>query len=1738
MSRPVQTRPYDLDVTRRLGAKPRVYISGLALLLVTAGLVSLPAFAQTSAAATVSGTQLPTGGQVNAGQASISQSGNTLNINQTSQRAVVDWSTFNVGKDATVNFQQPNAQAATLNRVADTQPSQILGRITAPGQVVLVNPQGVYFGKSSSVDVGGLVATTHNTSNQEFMEGQIKLSRNGATGKVDNEGELRAALGGYIALLAPEVRNSGVIVANLGTVAMAAGESFELKFEGSGALSRVIVSAATINTLVENKNAVRAPGGLIILSAKSASRLQSGVVNNSGMVEAAGLVRRAGRILLEASTSILNSGTLQVPASLGTDAGPAGTISLSAPDVQNSGTLSATNLAANFFPDASGLAAEIGRISIQADTFTQTDTGLLDVSAVAQQAGFVDIVAAQAMGMSGRVFANGIVNNPSQIVANALGGHIHLQASRRVDLTTAVLDASGEGGAGRIHIQADGLPAVPADPANHTPAQAPVPGAVLLSTNTVLRANSARAQAGRVEVEGDDISLDTGTRIEATGATGGGTVLVGGGWQGSGPLRQATTVTMSADSSIDASATDFGNGGEVVMWSDVMRLDSVTTVQGRIYAKGGTYSGAGGKVETSAGTLKTHGIFVDTRAADGTAGEWLLDPWNLVIGATGANEIANNLLTSNVTISTTARPSITLSGEGNCTDCGDFILNAPITYTGADYRRLTLQAHSYINLSGSITSTNGKLDTIIWSNYTNVGGLGVGGYTWVAPNVTIDTKGGLIVLAGGNDDGGNGGVANDGIPDGYAWNKKSAMGGVQLGNPGVAGGSINLLSGGGDIVIRGKTSSVQAAGVVSQGTFKIDAGVGRVVIEGVSDSDHGLFLAQGSSNADYVIRSAYSGGSPAITISGTSNQSGYGGNILSWNSGQYLIESTSTSGGGISIQGSNSTAQGTNVILDLNAGSTDYLLSRNGAISITGNGGNSNLTSKGTLRLGSLASPVTVNGVSSTVSTSTSSVSMTDAGLSLNVIAINTSSGLSVTHTGNSAITGVISGAGAFSKAGAGRLDLTGVNTYTGNTTVSAGTLGLYTNTAAGTGSITAAGGTKFMFGRAVSTLANNFTLNGSVTFELDTAVDYLIVAGGGGGGGGGWGGGGGAGGFVSGSTQLSPGTYAVTVGTGGSGGGVGATASNGGNSSLGALTVAIGGGGGAGYGWNNGYVASGNPGGSGGGTAEDNQVTSGGAGTAGQGNSGGGSATNGVQAGGGGGGAGSAGGSVPSSSFAGDRQPGSGGSGRASDITGTSTMYAGGGGGATAEPGPGRSCGMGGSGGGGAGACNGSNPVAGTVNTGGGGGGGQSGNGASGGSGVVIARYLGSAAGTGGSPLPGSGSATGYTLHTFNSSGSLSLDAINVVLSGNIGGTGAMVANATGGKFNLTGTNSYSGNTTIGGGTFQIGGSGSLGTGSYAGTIANAGAFLYSSTVDQILSGAISGTGSLTKDTGTSSTLTLSATNTYSGATTLGAGTLKLSGKIYCSTATCNVDQNSAAIVTVKSGTTLELTDWGFYGSLGSNYFDKTNIVIDGGTIKYSGLSHTSGARGFTVTANGATFENASSNTTWTLTGSAHDPYKPAFSGNVSFTGAGSFSFEHLISGTGITVTKNGAGKLTLSGANTYTGATTVNAGTLSAASSTALGTTAAGTTLADGASLELQGNITVADAISLTGSGVSGAGALRNLSGSNALTGLVTMTGSAKIQSDAGTLSLSPSSGNAITGNYNLSFDGVGNTTVAGPI
>ena len=266
------------------------------------GVIFCIAVAQTSHAQNNS-RALPTGGNVVAGSATITQSNLKVNINQTSQRAVVTWDQFNVGKDASVNFNQPNSSAVTLNRVTGGSESVIDGAVRANGQVILVNPNGVTFGKGAQVDAAGLVASTLDISNKNFMEGKSTYSGN-AKGTVINQGTITANTSdGYIALLAPEVRNEGYLLAKKGpnnTIAMASGEKITLDFRGDQLMS-VKVDEATFKGLIDNKRVVEVQGGLIVVAAGTAGRLMATTINNTGVVSASSAVSSGGMVHFVAS---------------------------------------------------------------------------------------------------------------------------------------------------------------------------------------------------------------------------------------------------------------------------------------------------------------------------------------------------------------------------------------------------------------------------------------------------------------------------------------------------------------------------------------------------------------------------------------------------------------------------------------------------------------------------------------------------------------------------------------------------------------------------------------------------------------------------------------------------------------------------------------------------------------------------------------------------------------------------------------------------------------------------------------------------------------------------------------------------------------------------------------------------------------------------------------------------------------------------------------------------------------------------------------------------------------------------------------------------------------------------------------------------------------------------------------------------------------------------------------------
>ena len=275
------------------------------------GLVALPAFA------------LPSGEAITSGKADIvrTDDGRTMNINQHTDKLITNWQDFSVANGERVSFHQPTDKSLALNRVIGGNGSQIDGQISANGRVFLVNPNGVMFGSGAQVNVGGLVASTQNLSDADFLAGNYRFS--GASKQaVVNNGTLTAADGGSIALLGARVANNGVIQAKMGSVALGAGNAFTVNFDGNGLLN-VQVDGGAVDAQASNGGLLKADGGQVLMTARAAGNLLDSVVNNTGTIEARGLNARGGKITLDGG-SVQVGGKLD--ASAAESGAPAGSV--------------------------------------------------------------------------------------------------------------------------------------------------------------------------------------------------------------------------------------------------------------------------------------------------------------------------------------------------------------------------------------------------------------------------------------------------------------------------------------------------------------------------------------------------------------------------------------------------------------------------------------------------------------------------------------------------------------------------------------------------------------------------------------------------------------------------------------------------------------------------------------------------------------------------------------------------------------------------------------------------------------------------------------------------------------------------------------------------------------------------------------------------------------------------------------------------------------------------------------------------------------------------------------------------------------------------------------------------------------------------------------------------------------------------------------------------------------------
>jgi filamentous hemagglutinin family protein len=254
---------------------------------------------------------LPRGGSVVSGEASIETvNPNQLDIHQASDQAILHWESFSITPDGQVNFHQPSATSSTLNRVTGSTPSDIAGRITAQGTVILVNPNGILLTPTAQVDVGSLVLSTLDIQDQDFLEGRYRFeaSVGDVPAGLENHGNITVSEGGLAAFIAPHIVNRGVIAARLGTVAMASGQGVTLDFVGNGFLQIQVdpllaeklrdIYGNPLSALISQSGDILAEGGQVILSAAMVEQLTNTILGMDGVIQGNRVENQDGRIVL------------------------------------------------------------------------------------------------------------------------------------------------------------------------------------------------------------------------------------------------------------------------------------------------------------------------------------------------------------------------------------------------------------------------------------------------------------------------------------------------------------------------------------------------------------------------------------------------------------------------------------------------------------------------------------------------------------------------------------------------------------------------------------------------------------------------------------------------------------------------------------------------------------------------------------------------------------------------------------------------------------------------------------------------------------------------------------------------------------------------------------------------------------------------------------------------------------------------------------------------------------------------------------------------------------------------------------------------------------------------------------------------------------------------------------------------------------------------------------------------
>ena len=652
-------------------------------------------------------------------QASVARpDAQTTNIQQHSQNLILNWDSYNVQANEAVNYRQPNANAQALNRILDHNPSQIFGQINANGKVLLVNPNGVFFKPGARVNVGGLVASGLNISDKDFLAGKYHFAHDGkgAPGAVINQGLIQAATGGAVSLIGGAVKNEGTILAHAGQVNLVAGKAMTMDFDGDGLIQFAVTEellerAEGLEDAVSNTGTIKAEGGAVLLKGRAARDVFTQVVNNSGVIGAGRVESNGGVIRLVAEgpgNSLLNTGTLNAAS----EKGAGGTVKLKAEGkVAVSGKARIT---------AASRTGNGGRIDIRGADVAVSDSALITAaSGVGQgQAGDALLNVDSSFRWNddggGNAGGGGAINDSEGADSKGLAANKkprHSSESWNPGKTThsgpGRNDLSGLAG-GTIHIKAKNK--------------------AVVSGSAQITAVSEAGKGGHIQITGDKVGLMGLARLDASGAAGGGEILLGGDYKGqNAKVKNARVTYVGKGARLSADAKTKGKGGRVIVWAD-----DTTRYHGRISARGGAQGGDGGFVEVSGKRYLAFRGKVDVNAPKGRAGTLLLDPNDLCIGGnasctqggatatedtnTGGDDIFNaasstaNSWVSQTTLDDVGNANILLQASNDIFFDSNISLGAVGATTGpnAYNSRFSLVAGRNINMNNNNLTLNGN----------------------------------------------------------------------------------------------------------------------------------------------------------------------------------------------------------------------------------------------------------------------------------------------------------------------------------------------------------------------------------------------------------------------------------------------------------------------------------------------------------------------------------------------------------------------------------------------------------------------------------------------------------------------------------------------------------------------------------------------------------------------------------------------------------------------------------------------------------------------------------------------------------------------------------------------------------------------------------------------------------------------------------------------------------------------